>query len=224
MLNLASKYFFIFDDIQIYLLLDHIEKYVNGAELQINRIERTGKLIERELLESIPKGTNRTITDKTRATRWLKFFCDIHYYFICIGQVNKCFKRLYTKLKNKSLSTILNDFQSKFKQEIRNDLEHYDERITGKIRGNNVGHIVDLGNYRNGNFTFNGKSYPVNKNSLKRLKEIYKNIILLIHNDYALKNVNFVENMNRDLKFNKTNKIAQKEFPEYFKPPLKKTF
>ena len=40
MFKQATNYFFVFKDHQIGLLLILIEEYVNGAELQISRIER----------------------------------------------------------------------------------------------------------------------------------------------------------------------------------------
>ena len=101
-----------------------IEEYVNGAELQISRIERTRKLIQkilssRQNLSKINRTTNRK--------RHLRIFCDAHFYFICIGQVNRCFKRLCIKLKDRNLNKVYSEFQKVFNQEIKNDLEHIDQ-------------------------------------------------------------------------------------------------
>jgi hypothetical protein len=49
MFDLTSKYHFVFSDMQINLLLMLIEGYVNGAELQISRIERTRRLNQKTL-------------------------------------------------------------------------------------------------------------------------------------------------------------------------------
>jgi hypothetical protein len=47
MFDLASKYHFVFKDFQFNLLLMLMEEYVNGAELQIRRIDRTRKLVRK---------------------------------------------------------------------------------------------------------------------------------------------------------------------------------
>ena len=105
-----------------------IEEYVNGADLQISRIERTRKLIRKTLFS---RQSLMNINRTTNRKRHLRIFCDAHFYFICIGQVNRCFKRLCTKLKDKNLNKIYSEFQKVFDQEIRNDLEHVDARAVG---------------------------------------------------------------------------------------------
>ncbi len=216
MFNLASKYDFVFRDMQINLLLMLIEEYVNGAELQISRIERTRRLVLKTL--SSTRGFKK-INWTTYRKRHLKIFCDAHFYFICIGQVNRCLKRLYTKLNNKILNNIYSEFQKTFSQEIRNDLEHIDARAVGlKKKGSKevpIGKIQDFKNFSNENLTFNGKVYPVNKESLKRLKEFYQRTISVIHEDYALKDPSFVYDMIREKHLKKIMRIAQKEYQNY---------
>ena len=150
-----------------------MEEYVNGAELQISRIERTRKLVQKTL--SLTQGL-KNINWTTYRKRHLKIFCDAHFYFICIGHVSRCLKRLCTKLNKKKLNIIYSEFQKTFILEIRNDLEHIDARAVGlKKKGRkeiSIGHIQDFKNFSNDNLTFNGKSYPVNKESLKKLKLI----------------------------------------------------
>jgi hypothetical protein len=155
----------------------------------------------------------------THRNHHLKIFCDAHFYFICIGQVSKCLKRLSDELKNKNIYKIKSDFMKVFKQEIRNDLEHIDARAVGKkIKGNrevSIGHIRDFRNFSNDNLTFNGKSYPVNKDSLNELKGFYKRTISVIHEDYAMKDPHFVSNIIRDENLKKVMKIAQKEYQKF---------
>jgi hypothetical protein len=145
MFDLTSKYHFVFSDMQINLLLMLIEEYVNGAELQINRIERTRRLVQKTLFST---RSLKNINWTTYRKHHLKIFCDAHFYFICIGQVNRCLKRLCTKLKNKTLNAIYSEFQKTFSQEIRNDLEHIDARAIGlkKIgrKEISIGHIQDF--------------------------------------------------------------------------------
>ena len=216
MFDLSSKYFFVFKDFKPNLLLMLIEEYVNGAELQISRIERTRKLIRKTLSS---KQSLMNINRTNNRKRHLRVFCDAHFYFICIGQINRCFKRLCANLKDKNLYKIYSEFQKVFDQEIRNDLEHIDARAVGlKKKGRrevSIGFIQDFRNFSNDNLTFNGKAYPVNKESLKKLKEFYKRIISVIHEDYALKDPAFVYEMNMDKYLKKVMKIAQKEYLNY---------
>ena len=193
-----------------------IEEYVNGAELQISRIEKTRRLV-RKTLSSIRNFKNTNWT--TYRKQHLRIFCDAHFYFICIGQVSKCLKRLRTKLKNRKLDNIYSKFQKIFSQEIRNDLEHIDARAVGlKKKGRKeveIGNIQDFKNFSNDNLTFNGKTYPVNKESLKELKEFYQRTISVIHEDYALKDPSFVYDMVREKHLKKIMRIAQKEYQNY---------
>jgi len=216
MFNLTSKYYFVFGDMQINILLMLIEEYVNGAELQISRIERTRRL-DKKALSSIRSSNKLNWT--TYRKQHLKIFCDAHFYFICIGQVNRCLNRLCAKLKNKNLNKIYVEFQKTFDQEIRNDLEHIDARAVGlKKKGRkeiSIGHIRDFKNFSNDNLTFNGKAYPVNTESLEKLKDFYKRTISVINEDYALKNPDYVYDMVNEKHLKKIMRIAQKEYQNY---------
>lgn len=144
MFKQATNYYFVFNDHQSSLLLILLEEYINGAELQIGRIERTRKLMGK----SIKKVDDINWT--AYRTRHLKLFCDAHYYFICIGQVNNCLKRLCGKLKNKELHKIYLTFQKTFKKEIRNDLEHIADRAIGlKKKGRKTVSIGNINDFKN---------------------------------------------------------------------------
>lgn len=216
MFNLTSKYHFVFDDMQINLLLMLIEEYVNGAELQVCRIERARRVSQKTLFST--RGL-RNINWTTYRKQHVTIFCDAHFYFICIGQVNKCFRRLCEKLQNRNLKEIYSEFKITFSQEIRNDLEHIDARAVGlkRIDGKDIaiGHIQDFKNFSNDNLTFNGKAYPVNKEALMKLKDLYLKIISVIHKDYALKDDKFVYNMANEKRLKRIVRIAQKEFQNY---------
>lgn len=155
----------------------------------------------------------------THFRRQRRLFHDAHFYFICIGQVNKSLCRLCKRLDNTRLKTTRTLFSKEFSQEIRNDLEHIDARAVGKkkkgSREVDIGFVRDFKNFAGENLTFNGKSYAVNKASLNRLKSIYKQIIRIIHEDYALKDAIFVGNLIRDRQIAKVTKAALKEYENY---------
>ena len=148
MIDLASKCIFIFEDIQSYFLLSLIEEYVNGAELQIRRIDRTRATI-RKAFQAHEGFDRKNIS--TSKNRLLKLFHDAHFYFICLGQVSKCIERLCNKLKNKNLHKINSEFKKEFSREIRNDLEHIDARAVGKKKKGrkeiDIGAVRDFKNF-----------------------------------------------------------------------------
>ncbi len=106
-----------------------VEEYVNGAELQIRRIDRTRKAIRKTFQSQQDFERTKWSTHKNRQQR---IFYDAHYYFVCIGQISKCLERLCNKLKNRKLNKIYSELNREFNQEIRNDLEHIDSRVVGK--------------------------------------------------------------------------------------------
>jgi hypothetical protein len=218
MVNLASKYVFVFNDIQSFLLLSLVEEYVNGAELQIQRINRNRKAILKTF-RSQPDFERTKLTTHHNCQRRISH--DAHFYFICIGQVSKCVDRLCTKLKNKRLHKINSQFKKEFSREIRNDLEHIDARAVGKKKQSrrevDIGFVRDFKNFSGDNLTFNGKSYPVNKEALNKLKSIYMEIIQVIHEDYALKDKNYVEKSAREKYIENVTKAVQKEYQKYIK-------
>lgn len=216
MYDLATKYFFLFKDIHTYLLLHLIEEYVNGAEIQIHRIDRTRSLFQKTFKSYSAEGN---LNMSSYRKRHLQLFCDVHFYFICIGQVSKCLDRFCSELKNSNLFKINSEFQKVFQREIRNDLEHLDARAVGKKKKGrkevSIGHIRDFRNLSNDFFTFNGRAYPLNRESLKKLKGFYKRIISVIHKDYGLKDSIFVDNIKRDKYLKKVSRIAQNEYRNY---------
>ena len=196
MIDLASKYTSVLGDIQTSILLLLVEEYVNGVEIQIRRIDRTRK----DILKSLhPKLAFEKTKSKTMWIRQRKLFHDAHFYFICIGQISKGFEKLCKRMKNPQLDKIKSNFDKHFSRDIRNDLEHIDSRAIGKkkIRGKeiDIGLIQDFKNFSGDNLTFNGRSYPVNRNEFNKIKSTYKNIISVIHEDYALKDPHFVNRL-----------------------------
>ena len=207
----ASKYAFVLD-FQSFLLLHLIEEYVNGAELQIHRIDRTRGVIRRSLAGREFFEQTGIATHNRRNRR---LFHDTHFYFICIGQVSKSFKQLCERLRNPRLKKLRERLDREFSREIRNDLEHLDERAVGKKRGVDIGFIRDFKNFSDDKLTFNGKSYPVNRASLNNLKSIYKELVRIVHEDYAMWDPKFVEREQRDRHTQKLNKAARKMYETY---------
>jgi hypothetical protein len=213
MFDLASKYTFIFDNIQTYLLLSLVEEYVNGAEIQIRRIDRNRRAILKTLQSQLhfERTKPRTFWNHQK-----KIFHDAHFYFICIGQISKCLEKLCSRLNNPKLHKISSNFNKEFSREIRNDLEHIASRAIGKKKKGrkevDIGLVRDFKNFSGDNLTFNGKSYPVNKKELNKIKAIYRKTIEVIHEDYALKDVNFLNRLVTERHIKIITKAIQKEY------------
>lgn len=188
MLDNTSRFAFIFKNRSIFLLLYNIEKYVNGAILQAQRVNQERRVHFKKYL-----GLKLAFFRRRE-----KIFLDAHFYFVCVGQIEKNLKRLKNQLMNNKLNKIYQEFQINFDSAIRNDLEHIDARAVGKAKlekevdEKTKGQWMrDFVNFQGDKLSFGGKQYTINNESIKKLKNIYKNIISVIREDYALKDENF---------------------------------
>lgn len=188
------------------MLLYNIEKYINGAILQVGRVEKERKAHFKKFI-GLPIAHFRRLDN---------IFLDAHFYFICIDQIDKNLKRLIGQLGNKNLEIICQEFQTDFDSEIRNDLEHIDARAVGKTKfekdvdGNTKrSWMVDFVNFQGDKLSFGGRKYAINKDSIKKLKKIYQKLIRTIRADYALKDKNYVE-MEKALRMTR---YFKKQFP-----------
>lgn len=219
MLDQAHKYVFVLkpplgtvkDDRDGFILLMFLEKFVNGALLQIKRVERT----KRSTIARLNRGQRKFPTAAME-----QLFMDAHFYFICIGQVNKFLKQLARCLDNPKLKKLRSEFEQDFRQEIRNHLEHLDERVVGRhVKG---GKLVDAApeivsawkqdfvNFRGDKLSFGGKQYAVNAEAAKRLRGFHMRVIAVIREDYALKDRRFVADEMREKDLRKIMGWSQK--------------
>lgn len=217
MFDLATKYYLHLDkdsskSLELFLLLHSLEKYVNGAIIEMTRLEKTRRVITKRLSNlgrhgNIPKKKDFQLT---------YLACDTHFFFICI---DKCYK-LITQL-----SLALNDVEiKKLKAKlnkvfdittVRNHLEHFEDRAEGYLsfrdkKEKRKTHIRDFGNFIGNDFSFNNKKFPSNRKSLEELKNIYRELIKILHDKYASRDSRFVE------------RIAQEERIKTIQKALKK--
>jgi hypothetical protein len=195
MYDLAAKYIVCFDndpkvDSEAFLLFYILETYVNGAIIQQNRLKRTRKTIDCNLVKS--RDINGPIRRIKKDFNLTKLHCDYHFYFICIGQIHRLLETIGNVLNDQDIKDVLVKFDQKFPIEIRNHLEHIHERAQGKMFNKNIGHISDFGNFAGDGFTFAGKSYAVGSKNLTDLKLIYEEFISVINTNYASKDPDFI--------------------------------
>jgi hypothetical protein len=198
MFNLASKYCFYLDsdlskNLELFLLLYNLEKYVNGATIEMHRIERTRSNIDKKLLDMAKNGTFK------KSNFSLTFLsCDTHFYFICIDKCYKLIRQLSLELDDQEIKTLKTRLDKVFDiTTIRNHFEHIEDRCRGYLNKKDKKKkikkdINDFGNFIGDDFSFNNKMYPINKGSLKELKRIYLDLIAIIDKK-ARKNPKFVE-------------------------------
>lgn len=199
MYDLAHKYCFCLHsnpehNQRAFLLLIELENYVNGAIMQTARLERTRKAIDKKLRQEIGSIRDSKYPHKfgRKDFSLARLHCDYHFYFICIGQINKLLSRLCKVLDDPDLKRVYTKFKREFNKDIRDDLEHLDERAIGKKFGQDIGHISDFGNFPADRFSFDGKEFPVNKESLKKLIQIYEEIIDVLYKNHGSKDPHFV--------------------------------
>jgi len=199
MYDLAHNYCFCLDsdkerNQKAFLLLLELEVYVNGAIMQTTRLARSRKAIDKRLREKMDSVRQAKYVHKSSKKDFslTKLHCDYHFYFICIGQIGKLLKRLCEVLNDPDLRKVYTKFGDKFDKDVRNSLEHIDERAIGAKMGKNIGHISDFGNFPGDRFSFGGKEYPVNRQSLRELKGIYEEIIDVLYKNYGSKDPSFV--------------------------------
>jgi len=182
------------------LLLLELENYVNGAIMQTARLERSRRAIDKKLRETMNSIKDAKYTNKSSKKDFslVKLHCDYHFYFICIGQISKFLKRLCEELSDPDLKRVYTKLKRRFDKDVRNDLEHLDERAIGMKRKQYIGHISDFGNFPGDSFSFNGKEFPVNKGKLKELTQIYEEVIDVLYKNYGSKDPHFVLMEQRD--------------------------
>lgn len=178
------------------LILYHLEHYVNGVIMQSARIQRTRKTIDKNLRKELDSAKIAPYTFKPRKHDFslLKLYCDYHFYFDCIGQINKLLRRLKEELQSLEIERIHTKFEKIFDKDValRNDLEHIDERAIAKKRGKPIDPISDWGNFAGALCSFAGRECVVNKQQLEKLTRLYEEIIDVLHKNYASKNGGFI--------------------------------
>src|SRR5689334_2422614 len=121
MFDLSHKYFRVLGFPSVTLLFE-LEKFVNGALVQIGRVERA-----KRSLNLSARTRSKVPTGNTA-----RLFLDAHFYFVCIGQIDKFLGQLCRSLKSPALNELHRRFKTDFEPEIRNDLEHLYERAVGR--------------------------------------------------------------------------------------------
>lgn len=215
MFDLASKYSFSLDKnkekaIRCFLLLYNLEKYVNGAIVEMKRLNRTRQAIRKDIQESLKEGGRRKNFYLTYLAN------DTHFYFVCIDKVYKLLSGLAIELNDADIKELAKKVRKTFDiKTVRNHLEHIDDRSLGflTLKDKRKGvrkPISDFGNFISDNFSFNGKTFPSGKNSLIELKQTYKDLIEALNRKYASKDPSFVWRQQSEERYKKIMQMLKK--------------
>ncbi len=188
MFDLATKFCFHLDknktkSLELFLLLHSLEKYVNGAIIEMNRLGKTRRNITKKLSNIRQRNTG---VMRKRDFQLTYLACDTHFYFICIDKCYKLIIQLLIELGDDEIKKLKIKLNKVFDiRDIRNHLEHIEERCMGyhnpKDKRKNIKKpISDFGNFAGDDFSFNNKKYPSGKGSLKELKNIYLDLINIL--------------------------------------------
>lgn len=197
LLNLAADYAFVLDNdplkaLRCYNLLLNAERYVNGATVEMRRIGNA-----RSRIKTYLKKLHETGKYQHNSSNILYLSLDTHFYFICVDKVYKSIERLSVELNDEEIKLIANELKNKTDiLTVRGHFEHVDARAAGFLsledeRVDSRKHISDFGNFNNENYTFDGKMFSCNKESVKLLKNLYINLVNLLHEKYASNNPKF---------------------------------
>ncbi len=211
MFDLATKYCFSLDkdsqkSMNYFLLLSNLEKSVNGAIIEMRRLDRIRKAILTRINDR-KMGRNNNLTYLAN---------DTHFYFICIDKVFILLSRLASELNDSDIKILAKKLGKAFDiRTIRNHLEHIDARCLGflsiKDEKNNISKpISDFGNFINDNFSFNNKQFPSGKAGLTELINIYKELLRILKNKYANKDPHFIWQEQSEKRYKAIMKVLKK--------------
>lgn len=155
-----------------------IEKYVNAGIKQYKRIKQCKDEISRS---KTPREFKEPLQN---------IFFEIHFYLVCWDKVYCLFLKFCEIVGDARLKAIKDKYIKDFEKysEVRNHLEHIDERLVGKTRGKKAKFPGDLGNLSGDYYTFWGYRYYVGEKSVEKLKEFYLDLLRLIKTDLVDEN------------------------------------
>jgi len=139
-----------------------LEKYVNGAIIQWERIQS-----DKKSLPGPGPGVDRT--------QMLTLFLDIHFYFVCYDKAQNLLEHLARTDGDVKLDELWQNHKSGFKpfNDARNHLEHIETRMNAK-------YLSDFGNLVGNTFTFGGESFDVSATGLKILTNAYEQVVEIL--------------------------------------------
>lgn len=154
--------------------MDQINKYLVGARTQIRRIKRSVEKIDQSHSDMMKPGLSPTSWQAALE----QAFLDIHYYFVCWDAARKMIEFLKTHSGFKAVGEVYKHHRRVLERygDARDHLEHYDERLCGRKKKENLAVPSDMGNLHGYVYTLGGERYDAGPDSLKKLERIVSDL------------------------------------------------
>lgn len=135
-----------------------IDGALAAAKRQQRRIARGKRQIARGLL-SLSRGT---------------LFADVHFYVICWARIAKLSQFISRTTRFRRVGLVLRRYHPELDEmiQLRDHLEHFEERLPGGTKREQLQQPNDLFNMADDHATFGGHKFDVGPNSLKVLRAI----------------------------------------------------
>jgi hypothetical protein len=140
--------------------MSRIKAYLDAAHTQQS-------LITKYRSRAIPR------TEKYSANM-IQAFIHVHLYFICWAAIRRMLEVLRRTSGLDGPSQIYKKYRATLESyaEARHHLEHYEERLPGGKKSQELANSYDYGNLQNGYFSLGGFRWSVNKDGLKILEAV----------------------------------------------------
>lgn len=220
MFDVASKYGLYLDktnqkrNLRLFLLLQNLEKYVNGAAIEVRRLNRTRQTINRRMQDLFRGNTTRNIEKKDHSLTYLAV--DTHSFFVFVDKIYKLLGALAEELGDVNVGALVQTLEDNIDiQKVRNHLEHIDRRCLGFLTLSDEKrelrtHISDFGNFAGDNFSFDGKQFPSGTGIMRVLNTVYTDLIDILEREYAKKDPLFILRQRQEEIYKQAMKMMKK--------------
>lgn len=149
--------------------MNRINNYLVGARNQVRRIKRSIEKLDRSDSDMMNPGISHTWQRALRQT-----FMDVHFYFVCWDTIGKMIEFLKAHSGFKAVGDVHKCHRRVLKRygDARDHLEHYNERLQGRKKKENLAIPSDMGNLHGFVYTLGGERYDAGPDSLKQLEKI----------------------------------------------------
>lgn len=146
------------------IAMSMMEKYLSAAYQQVKRITEELAWVEQQATQRNPNWT----TFQNQA------FVDMHFYFTCWDAIGKMMRTIARRSGLESARRVYDKHRQSMERyrNARHHLEHFDERLPGGKKVDELKVPGDLGNLAGTTYSFGGETWDIGPDSLKALSEI----------------------------------------------------
>ncbi len=141
-----------------------LEKYVNGAIIQWNRIEEIKQTIVREILHKPDPRIDRLLMQR--------LYLEVYFYFLCYDKARNHMRHFIKADGDPELENLWESLKFTFRlsSDSLSRLEFIEDRLPSE-------HLFDIGTLENDTFTLAGKHFDISAKGLRLLTNAYEKAI-----------------------------------------------